>query len=66
MCPELPSLANGTIMYSNMQGNNNTEAWYICNTGYTLSGNKTRVCMNENTWSGMAPTCTGIQKSYWE
>ena len=34
-----------------------SRAVYSCNTGFTLDGDKTRVCREDETWSGSAPTC---------
>ncbi|XP_064386386.1 CUB and sushi domain-containing protein 3-like isoform X2 [Halichondria panicea] len=64
-CPELPSLANGMIMYSAGSTNNIpflSNAVYSCNTGYTLTGGTlnggtTRVCVGGGSWNGSPPTC---------
>ncbi len=36
-----------------------TVATYTCNTGYTLNGDTTRVCVSGGNWNGSAPTCEG-------
>ncbi|XP_064386393.1 CUB and sushi domain-containing protein 3-like [Halichondria panicea] len=61
-CPDLPSLANGMIMYSAGSTNNRpvgSSATYSCNHGYTLTVSTTRVCVTERIWSGSPPTCQG-------
>ena len=35
-------------------------ATYSCNTGYNLTGNRTRTCQATGEWSGSAPTCPGM------
>ncbi len=59
-CPDLPSLTNGMIMYSAGSTNNrsfSSSAVHSCNTGYTLTGGTTRVCVSGGSWDGSAPTC---------
>ena len=34
-----------------------SEAVYVCNDGYNLMGNETRVCQSEGIWSGSIPQC---------
>ena len=39
-------------------------AVYTCNTGYNLTGDMTRTCQANGTWSGIAPTCESIYTSF--
>ena len=32
-------------------------AFYFCNSGYFLSGNKTRLCQTDGNWTGDGSTC---------
>ncbi len=55
-CGTLSDPGNGTVnaptttfMYT---------ATYNCNTGYNLTGDMTRTCQANGTWSGTDPTCT--------
>ncbi|XP_064386375.1 sushi, von Willebrand factor type A, EGF and pentraxin domain-containing protein 1-like isoform X2 [Halichondria panicea] len=59
-CPDLLSLANGMIMYSAGSPGNipfSSSAVHSCNTGYTLTGGTTRICVSGGSWSGSPPTC---------
>ena len=38
-------------------------ATYSCNTGYTLTGDATRTCQGNSTWSGAIPTCVGMKQA---
>ena len=42
----------------------NSVATYSCNTGYTLTGDATRTCQGDGTWSGIIPLCIGRYKYY--
>ncbi|XP_064386107.1 E-selectin-like [Halichondria panicea] len=58
-CPELPTLANGMIMYSAGSTHSrpiSSSATHSCNTGYTLTGDATRICVS-GVWSGSPPVC---------
>ena len=56
LCPELTNPANGSVLtHDNTQ---DSTATYTCNTGYQLTGNSTRTCQFDGTWSGSSPTCT--------
>ena len=59
-CPDLPSLTNGMIVYSDGSPDNrpfSSSAVHSCNPGYTLTGgDTTRVCMSGG-WNGSPPTC---------
>ena len=61
VCPNLPNPENGQvaqIINGNVPG---TVANYSCDSGYTLVGNMSRVCVQvnreEEVWTGEAPTC---------
>ena len=41
----------------------NSVATYSCNTGYTLTGDATRTCQGNSTWSGAIPTCVGMKQA---
>ena len=65
-CPPLENLLNGQFSYSPSQENPiGTVATFICDQGYLLDGNSTRVCMDDDradtigVWSGEDPTCLG-------
>ncbi|CAH1797704.1 unnamed protein product [Owenia fusiformis] len=54
-CPSLPEIANGI-----KSGNGtayNTVVNYTCDTGYTLVGSSSRLCLANSTWSGTNTTC---------
>ncbi len=60
ICPELPTLANGTISYSPnnvMIRRDGAIATHSCDSGYTLSGDQTRTCQANRDWSGLEPAC---------
>ena len=35
-------------------------ALYVCNSGFRLDGQRTRVCQSDGSYSGQAPTCVGM------
>lgn len=47
-----PSTAEGSI------------AMYICDPGYELVGEETRVCLPNGSWSGEEPACEGMARTY--
>lgn len=54
-CPALTDPPNGNV---NQKGNRpGDRATYSCNTNYILSGDRTRTCQNDGSWSVEAPTC---------
>ena len=55
MCNDLPIPSNGDVM------SNGTMVTYMCEDGFTLIGNRQRLC-NKTTymWNGSDPTCEGI------
>ena len=68
VCPNLPNPENGQvaqIINGNVPG---TVANYSCESGYTLVGNMSRVCVRvnreEEVWTGEAPTCQR-KDNYW-
>ncbi len=56
-CPALSDPTNGMVDVPN--NNFGTVATFTCDNGYTLTGGSFRVCQNDGTWSGSAPTCQG-------
>ena len=58
VCSTLSAPSNGRV---DQRGNQPGDtATYSCNTNYELSGARTRICQNDGSWSGRAPTCTRI------
>ncbi len=60
-CPPLPEIANGMISYlpdNTPDYDVGTTANYICEDGFTLSGDVTRDCQSDGTFSGMEPVCS--------
>lgn len=55
LCPQLSAPTNGTVSGTN--GDSGTTRTYACNAGYTLTGNASRQCQADGTWTGSAPTC---------
>ena len=55
-CGSLPNPANGQVSHS-VGTTFGLTATYNCNTGYNLTGNRTRICQATRLWSGSAPTC---------
>ena len=59
MCPALSNPVNGTVRTDNGATVNQT-AIYECNSGYSLSGDSSRTCQLNASWSGDEPTCVLI------
>jgi hypothetical protein len=55
-CPALAAPAGGTVSAQTLTFGSN--ATYACSTGYAISGDSTRTCQPDGSWSGAAPTCT--------
>ena len=58
ICPAPEQLANGFL-----RGNNYTfgnSIIYECNSGYTLRGDRSRICLKNGIWSGRAPSCSVV------
>ena len=61
-CFDLQPLINGAIAYDAGLADSrpiNTTATSTCDNDYILIGVSFRVCQNDGTWSGSAPTCHG-------
>ena len=59
-CQSIPGIDNGTITCS--QANNGIHSYqdvcnFTCNSGYTLNGSGTRMCLHNGSWSGMNTIC---------
>ena len=58
-CGELDGPADGRVDTS--QGSLlGAEAIYTCGPSFRLVGTSSRVCQEDETWSGEAPTCIGM------
>ena len=57
-CGPLDDPANGEVSVSGTIFN--STATYSCNTGYTLTGDDMRMCLETGFWSDSEPTCTGL------
>ena len=56
-CSDLPNPENGRVIVSGEVIG--SIATYDCDDGYTLNGLSTRICRDDQEWSGVAPTCRG-------
>jgi len=56
MCEALTAPANGSV--SAPDTSIGSAAAYSCNSGYSITGVATRICQDDGTWSGDAPSCT--------
>ena len=56
-CGPLDNPANGEVSVPSTAFSFN--ATYSCNTGYTLTGDDMRMCMESGLWSGSEPICVG-------
>ena len=61
-CAALASVAHGSVEATN-GGTYPSTATYSCEPGYSFSSSSTassRVCQPDGSWSGVAPTCSGV------
>ena len=61
-CGDLEDPPNGTVSFSTTTYN--SVANYSCITGYALTGNSSRTCLDLGTWSDSQPTCSGKYFGY--
>ena len=61
-CGFLGNPGNGNVSLSSTTYN--STATYSCKTGYTLTGDDVRICLDSGIWSGNEPTCTGKHQQY--
>ena len=59
-CQSIPGINNGTITCS--QSNTGIYFYqdmcnFACNSGYTLNGSDTRMCLSNGSWSGIDVVC---------
>ena len=59
-CGELNDPENGNVSVSALVFD--SIATYTCHTNYNLTGDATRMCLADATWSGTEPTCIAIRK----
>ena len=57
-CGSLVDPANGAVSVSGTTFN--STATYSCNTGYTLTGDDMRMCLETGFWSDSEPLCSGL------
>lgn len=57
-CRVLPLIFHGTYSCTDSVLVN-SRCSYICNLGYQLEGDHTRICLEGGQWSSREPTCTG-------
>ena len=64
LCSSLQSsnLANGHVVANGRLLGNTTE--YRCNEGYELIGDSRKRCQQDETWTGVEPTCRSKQERY--
>ena len=60
-CPVLTDPAHGTVDVSTDRQIGDA-ANYTCAEGYTLTGDATRTCLANSSWSGSEPTCQLTRK----
>ena len=49
------SISDGAVCYNETTAR--SKAVYVCNDGYGLMGNNTRVCQRDGSWNGSIPQC---------
>lgn len=59
-CQRLPILLNGGYQPAKYSVNYGNEVVAVCDKGYAYNGSRTRVCQENNKWSGVQGTCTGL------
>uniref|UniRef100_A0A8C8AQF1 Sushi, von Willebrand factor type A, EGF and pentraxin domain-containing protein 1 n=1 Tax=Otus sunia TaxID=257818 RepID=A0A8C8AQF1_9STRI len=57
-CSPPPVLENGQVTGEEYTFQRHTE--YKCNEGFLLDGDRSRVCLANGTWSGIAPVCKAV------
>ena len=58
-CPDLQNPNNGRVIISGTTIG--SVASYICDDGYVIDGLNTRICQDQQTWSGSEPQCRSKQ-----
>lgn len=54
-CPALEDIENGAVFQNGTAVG--SAAYYVCDAGSVITGDKTRLCLADGTWSGQQPTC---------
>ena len=58
-CPALSSFDNGKLDPANPATTVGSKVRFECNVGYILKGPSTRICLADDSWSGIASQCDG-------
>lgn len=61
-CDSLDDPINGQVFVAGFEVGDT--ATYICDDGYTLQGERMRVCQSNGQWSGRPPICNGELRSF--
>uniref|UniRef100_A0A663FEA6 Sushi domain-containing protein n=1 Tax=Aquila chrysaetos chrysaetos TaxID=223781 RepID=A0A663FEA6_AQUCH len=57
-CPQPEEIQNGIVTGEEYTFQRHTE--YSCNEGFVLDGDRSRVCLANGSWSGIAPVCKAV------
>lgn len=56
-CPPLKKPRNGNMVINPSDRSISAEVRYSCKDGYVLSGQKNRICQENERWNGTRPSC---------
>jgi len=53
-------ISNGVVCYNGNTSTTQSEAEYVCDSNFFLSGGSTRVCQRNGYWTGSIPQCSKL------
>ena len=56
-CTRLSSPPGGAVTFSSSSLSSGTIATYSCDSGYSLVGSSSRICLSSGSWNGSQPYC---------